>query len=124
VVAAVAASLAIAGCGSDKPSYCTATSDLKDDAGKVVDDATSANFAAVQADVNQVKTQAQTVVDDAKADFPSETDSVDSSVNVLVNSVNSLGDSPSAEDLLTVGTQAAAAVKAIDTLHSAISDKC
>lgn len=124
MVAAVAAGPVAAGCGDDDPSYCSATSDLKADVNKVVDDATSANFAAVQSDVDQVKTQAQTVVDDAKSDFPSETDAVDSAVDELVDQVNALGESPSAEDLFNLATQAGTAVKSVDSLSSAIESKC
>jgi hypothetical protein len=123
-VALVAAAVAASGCGSSKPSYCSATSDLKSDVSKIGDDLTSANFSAVQTDVDSIQAQAQTVVDDAKSDFPSQTDQVNSSVNSLVDSVKSLGNSPTAQQLLTLGTQAAAAVKAVDALNSAIQDKC
>ena len=120
----VLAAFAVAGCGDDKPSYCTATSDLKTDVNQVADDATSGNFADVQADIDGVQSQAETVVDDTKADFPSETDAVDSAVNALVNAYEDLPDSPSAQDLLSLGAQAAVAVKSVDSLNDAIDSKC
>jgi outer membrane murein-binding lipoprotein Lpp len=121
----VIAGVLTAGCGSsDKPSYCSATSDLQSDVNQVGKDITTANFSAVQSDIDTVKSQATTVVADAKSDFPSETDAVDSAVNDLVDSVNSLGASPSGSDLLSLGAQAATAVNAVKDLSSAVGSKC
>jgi hypothetical protein len=115
---------AAAGCGSDKPSYCTATSDLKSDVNQAASDVTSGNFSVVQADVDKIKSQAKTVVDDTKSDFPSETDAVDASVTSLADAVDALPTSPSAQQILELVPKVTGAVNAVDGLSSAVDSKC
>jgi uncharacterized protein involved in exopolysaccharide biosynthesis len=123
-IAVMAAGFAFAGCGSGKPSYCSPTSTLKSDVGKLTGDVTSANFSAVQSDLTTIKTNAKKVVSDAKSDFPDETNAVDSSITSLSDAVNALPASPSAQQILELVPKVTSAVNAVESLSSAVSSKC
>jgi len=117
---AVAAVL-LAGCGSSKPSYCSKVSDLK----KSVEGLTSVtSVSALTSQLSTIESDAKDVVASAKSDFPSETTAVRSSLDALQTTVKQLPSSPSAAELATVASQAAASFTAVKNLASATSSKC
>src|SRR6476620_11301758 len=75
VLAAVAAMIALAGCSSSKPAYCTDRTNLENS----VKGLTSAGISGLKSQLKQVQSDASTLVSSAKGDFPDETSAITSS---------------------------------------------
>ena len=82
VLATAAAAVALAGCGSSKPAYCTDRTNLQNS----VKGLTSAGISGLKTQLKQIQSDASTLVSSAKGDFPSETSAITSSVNTLKSS--------------------------------------
>ena len=81
--------------------------------------------------VSGLKTQVNTVVDDAtklvnsaKGYFPSQTSAITSSVDALKTSVSGLSSNPSASQIATITTDAASVVTSVQSFMSASASKC
>lgn len=117
--------LALAGCGSSKPSYCSAVSELETSVKALPStDILSGGTSALQSALGKVKTNAENVVSAAKSDFPTETKALSSSVDALESSAKQLGSSPSAGAAGAVATDAAGVVTAAKNLANATGSKC
>jgi hypothetical protein len=122
-VAAAAAVVALAGCSSSKPAYCTDRANLQNS----VKGLTSLNFSdvsGVKSQVDKVQSNATAAVGSAKSDFPSQTSAITSSVDALKNSVTALPPSPSASDIATVAKDAASVASSVKTFDDATSSQC
>ena len=120
IFAAAAAVIALAGCGSSKPAYCTDRTNLQNS----VKGLTSAGISGLKSQLKQVQSDATAVVNSAKGDFPNETSAITSSLNTLKNSVAALPSSPSAAQVATVGTDAAGVVSSVKSFVDASNSKC
>jgi hypothetical protein len=120
VFAAAAAVIALAGCGSSKPAYCTDRTNLQNS----VKGLTSAGISGIKSQLKQIQSDASTLVGSAKGDFPSETSAITSSVNALKSSVAALPSSPSAIQVATVGRDAAGVVSSVKSFVDASNSKC
>jgi hypothetical protein len=120
------AGAALAGCGgSSKPSYCSSVSNLKSSIKAVPSTNIVQNgIGALQAAVSKVQSDAQTAVSAAKADFPSETTAVTTSVNTLSATVKKLATSPSATAIAQLPGQVSAVVTSVNNFSDATSSKC
>ena len=99
-VAAAQTLVVLAGCGSsDKPAYCEDRSNLESAVKELPSLAKSANLSGLQTQVDTIKTDATTLADSAKSDFPTESSAVTSAVDSLESAVKALPDSPSATDI-------------------------
>ncbi len=120
----VLALVAATGCGSDsKPAYCTDRSNLEQSV-KDLPGAVTSGVSGLQAQVTKVEGDANTLVDAAKSDFPTETDALKSSVASLKTAVQGLPSSPSAADLAPIALDAKAVVSAVSGFTSATKSKC
>lgn len=124
VALASVVALAVTGCGSSKPEFCSQADDLHATLDTLKSDVTSANFSAIKTDAQTAKSEADALASSAKSDFPSETSAVESSVSSLSSAIQSLPSSPSAGDLARVASNANAVVTAVDSFNSAASSKC
>jgi hypothetical protein len=120
VLATAAAAVALAGCGSSKPAYCTDRTDLQNS----VKGLTSAGISGLKTQLKQVQSDASTLVSSAKSDFPSETSAITSSVNTLKSSVTALPSSPSAVQAATVARDASSVVSSVKSFVDASNSKC
>jgi conjugal transfer/entry exclusion protein len=120
VLAAAAAVVALAGCGSSKPAYCTDRTNLQNS----VKGLTSSGVSGLKSQINQIQTDATTLVNSAKGDFPSQTSAITSSVSALKNSLAALPSSPSAAQVVTVTKDAASVVSSVKSFTDASSSKC
>ena len=120
VLAAAATTVALAGCGSSKPAYCTDRTNLQNS----VKGLTSAGVSGLKSQLKQIQTDATTLVNSAKGDFPSETSAITSSVSTLKSSVAALPSSPSAAQIATVTRDAAGVVSSVKSFTDASSSKC
>ena len=128
-VAAVAAGtlIALAGCGSSKPAYCTDRTNLENS----IKGLTSLNASSVSTGVSALKSQVKTiesdataVVNSAKSDFPSQTSAVKTSVDALQSAVKALPSSPSATQVAGIATAAASVVSSVNSFTDASKSKC
>lgn len=127
ILAALVAVVALAACGgSSKPSYCSQVQTLKtsiEDLGKVnvVKNGTSALSSALQ----KVESSANSVVNSAKSDFPSQTSAISSSVTAVETTAKSLVSNPKQPALITeLPSQISALTKSINTFISDTKSKC
>ena len=120
VLATAAAAVALAGCGSSKPAYCTDRTNLQNS----VKGLTSNGISGLKSQLKQVQSDASTLVSSAKGDFPSETSAITSSVNTLKSSVTALPSSPSAAQVAIVTRDAAGVVSSVKSFVDASNSKC
>jgi hypothetical protein len=120
VFAAAAAVIALAGCSSSKPAYCTDRTNLQNS----VKGLTSAGISGIKTQLKQIESDATTLVSSAKSDFPSETSAITSSVNTLKSSVTALPSSPSVTQVATVTRDAGSVVSSVKSFVDASNSKC
>ena len=120
MLAGLAAVIALAGCGSSKPAYCTDRTNLENS----VKGLTSAGISGLKSQLKQIQSDASTLVSSAKGDFPNETSAITSSVDALKSSLAALPSSPSAAQIATVGRDAASVVSSVKSFVDASNSKC
>ncbi len=122
VVALLAvAAVAVASCGSSKPAYCDNVSKLK---GSVSGISVSGGLSGLKTQIDQIASDAKTVVSSAKNDFPGETSAVNSSIDRLQTDVKGITSSPSASQLAAAASAAKGVVTSVDSFVSATKSKC
>ena len=129
LAAVIAAGLllgSVAGCGGDKPGYCSDVSDFE----ASVNDLTQVNpvkegTSGVKSAVQKVADSGKAVVESAKGDFPDQTKALDQSLSTLGTTVKELGDAATAKQAaLKVPGQASAVKSAAEDFKSATDSKC
>ncbi len=116
----------LAGCGSDKPGYCSDVSDFE----TAVNDLTQVNpvkegTSGVKSAAQKVEDTGKAVVGSAKSDFPDQTKALEQSLSTLGTTVKQLGDPATAKQAaLSVPGQASAVKSAADDFKSATDSKC
>ena len=120
VLAAATAVIALAGCSSSKPAYCTDRTNLQNS----VKGLTSAGISGLKTQLTQIQSDATSLVSSAKGDFPSETSAITSSVDALKSSLAALPSSPSATQVAIVGRDAASVVSSVKNFVDASNSKC
>ena len=109
-----------AGCGSSKPAYCTDRTNLQNS----VKGLTSSGVSGLKSQLKQIQSDASTLVNSAKSDFPSETSAITSSVSALKSSVTALPSSPSTAQVATATRDAASVVSSVRSFVDASNSKC
>jgi hypothetical protein len=120
VFAVAATVVGLAGCGSSKPAYCTDRTNLQNS----VKGLTSAGISGLKTQVGQIQSDASTLVNSAKGDFPSETSAITSSVDALKSSLGALSPSPSVAQIATVTKDAASVASSVKSFLDASNSKC
>jgi hypothetical protein len=118
------ACLAIAGCGSSKPAYCSARSNLENSIKGLTSLNASSGVSGLEAQLQKIQTAATSLVNSAKSDFPNETSAITSSLDALMSTVKGLSGTPSASQIATVAKQASDFASSVQTFTSATSSKC
>ncbi|MBV9417032.1 MAG: hypothetical protein JO363_18755 [Solirubrobacterales bacterium] len=124
VCVAVLGLVALAGCGSSKPAYCSARAELQNSIKGVSSLSPSSGISALQDTFNKVKTDANAVVTHAKSDFPTQTSAIKSSIDALTSAVNGLEANPSASQIATVTGAASNVVTSVKSFIDASKSKC
>ena len=120
LVCAAIAVVALAGCGSSKPAYCTDSENLQ----ASVKGLTSVGISELKSQLTTIESDATALVNSAKSDFPSQTSAISSSVGALKNSVAALASNPSAAQIAAVTSNAANVVSSVKTFTEATSSQC
>ncbi|MGA9856342.1 MAG: hypothetical protein WBQ18_00695 [Solirubrobacteraceae bacterium] len=125
VCVAVLALVTLAGCGSSsKPAYCSARTSLENSINEATGLSPTSQISALEAAFTKVKADADTVVIQAKSDFPNESSAIKSSVAALTSAVNALKANPSPSRIATVASAAANVVRSFTSFVAASKSKC
>ena len=116
--------IALAGCGSSKPAYCSARAELENSIKGVSSLSPTSGISALQDAFTKIKTDADAVVTKAKSDFPNQTNAIKSSIDALTSAVNALEANPSAGQIATVTGAASNAVSSVKSFIDASKPKC
>ena len=122
--AVAAGVVALTGCGSSKPAYCTDRTSLENSIKGLTSLTVSSGVSGLKSQVTTIQSDATTLVNSAKSDFPSETSAITSSVDALKTAVAALSSSPSAVQIATVTKDAASVVSSVKSFTDATSSKC
>lgn len=127
VAATAAGALAVAfaaGCGSDKPDFCSDLKTLNKDVEGIVDSTSSGGVNGLKSQLQKIEADAQAVVDSAKSDYPDETTRIESSIQKFKSDIESLPTNPEANELTKAVADAAAVVTAVKDFVDATKDDC
>lgn len=125
LVCAVAIGIvALAGCSSSKPAYCTDRGNLQNAVNGLKSLTASSGASAWKSQVQMVQSAATTLVSSAKSDFPNQTSAITSSINALKSSVATLTSSPSATAIATVTQDASNVKNSVNSFTDATSSQC
>jgi len=122
--AAAVAAVTLAGCSSSKPAYCTDRTNLQNSVKALTNLNASSGISGLKSHINSIQSNATTLVNSAKSDFPTETSAITSSVDALKTSVAGLGSSPTALQIATVTRDAASVVSSVKSFTDASNSKC
>lgn len=113
-----------AGCGSSKPAYCTARTNLNNSIKNLPSAASSSGISGLTSQIATIQSDATSLVNAAKSDFPSETSAVKSSVDALSTAVKALPSSPSAAQIAPIAIDAANVVSSVKSFVDNTQSKC
>jgi hypothetical protein len=116
--------IALAGCGSSKPGYCTDRTNLENSIKGLTSLNVSSGVSGLEAQLNKIETDATTLVNSAKSDFPTETSAVKSSIDSLSSAVKGLTSSPSAAQIAAIAADAGNVASSVKSFTDASSSKC
>jgi hypothetical protein len=116
--------IALAGCGSSKPAYCSDRTNLENSVKNLPSSVSASGISSLKSQVTTIKSQATTLVSSAKSDFPTQTSAVKSSVDALSSAVKALPSSPSATQLAAIGLDASNVVSSVKSFTDASKSKC
>src|SRR4051812_27431816 len=127
-LAIAAAAVPLTACGSsssDKPAYCDKRDALSGDVQKLKDlSLKSDGLQALRTQLDQIRSDARAVVASAKSDFPSEISDMQRSLDNLKTTVKNTSSSPSAQDLVFLGTGVSSLVGSASAFVDAAGGKC
>jgi hypothetical protein len=122
--AAAAAVIALAGCGSSKPAYCSDRTNLENSVKGLTNLNASSGISGLQAQLQKIQSSANALVNSAKGSFPNETSAIKSSLQALESSVKTVASNPSASQIATVANDASKFVNSVTTFTNATKSKC
>jgi hypothetical protein len=118
----------VAGCGSSKPAYCSDRTNLENSIkglkGLNFSSGASTAISALESQITTIKTDATSLVNAAKSDFPSQTSAITSSVDALQSAVKAIPSSPSAGQIAAIGADAASVESSVKSFVDATNSKC
>ena len=123
IIAGVAL-VALAGCGSSKPAYCTDRTNLENAVKNLPSVTSSSGISGLQSQLTTIQSDATTLVNAAKSDFPTETSAVKTSVDALQSAVKALPASPSASQIAPIALDAKNVVNSVNSFVNASKSKC
>ncbi len=121
---AVAGLVVVAGCGSSKPAYCTARTNLENSIKGLTSLNASSGVSGLEAQLEKIKSSATALANAAKSDFPSESSALTTSVDSFTTAVKSLTSSPSAGQIAGLAGDATSLGNAVKNFVSATKSKC
>ncbi len=116
----------IAACSNNQPAVCTSVDSLKSsvDDLKNVDVTSSGAVGDLQTALSSVENNLSDVKSDAKSEFSTQIDAVDTAVASLKTSIDSATSDPSAANVAAVAAAAPPVTTALQTLISDVQSTC
>ena len=126
VTISLGASLVACGGGSHQAAVCGSVDTLKSDISdlKSTDFTSSGAISSVESQLTTIKSDVEAVKSDAKSQFSTQIQAVDSSYSTLESSLTAAKGSPSATNLAAVGVAATAWLTDVQTLVKDIQATC
>jgi hypothetical protein len=121
---AVAGLVMVVGCGSSKPGYCTARTNLETSIKGLSSLNVSSGISGLETQLAKIQSNAQALINAAKSDFPSQTSAIKTSVDSLVSAVKALAKSPSPAQIAGLANDATSLGNSVKSFMSATSSKC
>ena len=116
--------VALAGCGSSKPAYCTDRTNLNNAVKNLPSVTSSSGVSGLTSQLATIQSDATSLVSAAKSDFPTQTSAVKSSVDTLKSAVKALPSSPSASQIAAIGLDASNVVSSVKSFVDTSKSKC
>ena len=116
--------VALAGCGSSKPAYCSDRTNLENSVKNLPSVTSSSGVSGLESQLKTIESDATSLVNAAKSDFPSETSAVKSSVDTLASAVKALPSSPSSAQIAAIAANAASVTSSVSSFVDASKSKC
>lgn len=110
--------------GSSKPAYCADRAGLEESARELPGFVTSADLSGLRTQAEAMEEAANTLVESAKADFPSQTEAIGSAVRSLRGTVEALSPESTPSQFARVGVEAATVVSAVRGFSRATESEC
>lgn len=130
LAAAVTATLllgaALVGCSDDKPAVCDSVDNLKTSVEDVqnIDITASSAVSDLESGLNTIKSDLATVKTDAKSQYASQIDAVNSAFTTLTTSIDAAKADATGTTLAAVGAAVAPFTTAVQTLFDDIQSTC
>ena len=112
------------GCSSSKPAYCTDRTNLQNSIKGLTNLNASSGVSGLKSQIQMIQSDATTLVNSAKGDFPSQTRAITSSVDALKSSLAALPSSPSVAQIATVTRDASSVVSSVRSFTDASNSSC
>ena len=124
-VLTVVAVIAVAGCGSSsKPAYCSDRTNLNNSVKNLPSVTSSSGISGLTSQLATIQSDATSLVNTAKSDFPTQTSAVKTSVDTLQSAVKALPSSPSASQIAAIALDASNVVSSVKSFSDASKSKC
>jgi hypothetical protein len=125
-VVALLLGAALVGCGADKPAVCSSVDNLKTSVDNVknIDVTKSGAVSDLQSGLTTIRGDLADVKTDAKSQFSSQIDEVDTALATLNTKVDAAKAAPSATTLAAVGDALSSFNTALQTLISDVNSTC
>ena len=120
----VVALIGLAGCGSSKPAYCSDRTTLENAVKNLPSVTSSGGISGLQSQLAKIESDATSLVNAAKSDFPTQTSAVKTSVDALKTAVKALPSSPSASQLAAIALDATNVVSSVKNFVDTSKSKC
>jgi hypothetical protein len=124
VMVAAVTLIALAGCGNSKPSYCSDRTNLENSVKGLTSLNSSSGISGLQTQLAKIESDATSLVNAAKSDFPTETSAVKSSVDALQSALKALPSSPSATQIAAIAADAGSVVSSVKSFVDTSKSKC
>jgi hypothetical protein len=121
---AIVGLVALAGCGSSKPAYCTDRTNLQNSIQGLKNLNTSSGVSGLKTQLQKIQFDATALINSAKGDFPNETAAMKSSLDSLASAAKSLPSNPSASQVGALAGDASSFVNSVNAFSSATKSKC
>ncbi len=130
-IAALVAGLAVpallvCGCGSSKPAYCVKSTELKSAVNALTHlDLSKEGIAGAEAAVRKVQSSATGLVEAAKSEFPTQTETISTSAKEFADSVKAASESQNGSSALSqIPAEIVALGSGVNEFASATKSKC
>lgn len=116
--------IAVTGCGSSKPGYCADRTHLENSIKGLTSLNVSSGVSGLKTQLQKISSDATTLVNSAKSDFPSQTSAIKSSLKTFENAVKGLPSRPSASQIASVASSASGVVSSVQKFVTDSKSKC